>query len=159
MPCLLDVWERAYKSFQLRFIAHPYPFYQLALPATQKRYTHQSRDSLPRHLRHNKKVPNTPETFVSRTTKTPHRISLLIHTLTILLVSLINPKTLFWNSTKKKDMCGGAILADFIPRNRSRGVDPSDLWPNSDFFSKLSHTNSADLPKPIKRAKPSSGKN
>ncbi|XP_065860432.1 ethylene-responsive transcription factor ERF071 [Euphorbia lathyris] len=34
-------------------------------------------------------------------------------------------------------MCGGAILADLIPRNRGRGVSASDLWPNSS-FSKFS---------------------
>nr|DAD38150.1 TPA_asm: hypothetical protein HUJ06_008791 [Nelumbo nucifera] len=30
-------------------------------------------------------------------------------------------------------MCGGAIIAEFIPRNRSRRVTASDLWPNSPF--------------------------
>ncbi|XP_058076910.1 ethylene-responsive transcription factor ERF073-like [Magnolia sinica] len=30
-------------------------------------------------------------------------------------------------------MCGGAIIADFIPRNRSRRVTASDLWPDSLF--------------------------
>ncbi|KAL4323694.1 hypothetical protein GQ457_11G002430 [Hibiscus cannabinus] len=30
-------------------------------------------------------------------------------------------------------MCGGAIIADFIPRNRGRCVTASDLWPNSPF--------------------------
>ncbi|KDP28199.1 hypothetical protein JCGZ_13970 [Jatropha curcas] len=33
-------------------------------------------------------------------------------------------------------MCGGAIIADLIPRNRGRGVSSSDLWPES-AFSKL----------------------
>ncbi|XVF72672.1 hypothetical protein PTKIN_Ptkin12aG0138800 [Pterospermum kingtungense] len=30
-------------------------------------------------------------------------------------------------------MCGGAIIADFIPRNGGRGVTASDIWPNSPF--------------------------
>ncbi|GMI76035.1 hypothetical protein HRI_001272800 [Hibiscus trionum] len=30
-------------------------------------------------------------------------------------------------------MCGGAIIAEFIPRNRGRCVSASDLWPNSPF--------------------------
>ncbi|XVF22162.1 hypothetical protein REPUB_Repub12eG0149900 [Reevesia pubescens] len=30
-------------------------------------------------------------------------------------------------------MCGGAIIADFIPRNRSRLATASDFWPNSPF--------------------------
>ncbi|XP_022757939.1 ethylene-responsive transcription factor ERF071-like [Durio zibethinus] len=30
-------------------------------------------------------------------------------------------------------MCGGAIIADFIPRNRVRRVTASDIWPNSPF--------------------------
>ncbi|OMO82004.1 ethylene-responsive-like protein [Corchorus olitorius] len=30
-------------------------------------------------------------------------------------------------------MCGGAIIADFIPRKRGRGVTASDLWPDSPF--------------------------
>nr|DAD33239.1 TPA_asm: hypothetical protein HUJ06_012090 [Nelumbo nucifera] len=30
-------------------------------------------------------------------------------------------------------MCGGAIIADFIPRNRNRRVTARDLWPNSPF--------------------------
>ncbi|XP_022770870.1 ethylene-responsive transcription factor ERF073-like [Durio zibethinus] len=30
-------------------------------------------------------------------------------------------------------MCGGAIIAGFIPRNRGRRVTASDIWPNSSF--------------------------
>ncbi|EOX95157.1 Integrase-type DNA-binding superfamily protein, putative [Theobroma cacao] len=30
-------------------------------------------------------------------------------------------------------MCGGAIIADFIPRKRGRNVTASDLWPNPPF--------------------------
>ncbi|XVF22164.1 hypothetical protein REPUB_Repub12eG0150100 [Reevesia pubescens] len=30
-------------------------------------------------------------------------------------------------------MCGGAIIADFISRNRGRSVTASDFWPNSPF--------------------------
>lgn len=30
-------------------------------------------------------------------------------------------------------MCGGAIIADFIPRNGGRRVSASDIWPNSPF--------------------------
>ncbi|KAL5996221.1 hypothetical protein ACLOJK_026295 [Asimina triloba] len=30
-------------------------------------------------------------------------------------------------------MCGGAIIADFIPNNRSRRVTASDIWPDSPF--------------------------
>ncbi|XP_015891869.3 ethylene-responsive transcription factor ERF071 [Ziziphus jujuba] len=30
-------------------------------------------------------------------------------------------------------MCGGAIIADFIPRNRGRRVTSNDIWPNSSF--------------------------
>lgn len=28
-------------------------------------------------------------------------------------------------------MCGGAIIADFIPHRRGRRLTPSDLWPDS----------------------------
>nr|WAK86037.1 transcription factor ERF76 [Nothapodytes nimmoniana] len=47
-------------------------------------------------------------------------------------------------------MCGGTILADLIPRNRSRRVSSSDLWPNlSDFgpkvFSSKHNTSEAEL--------------
>eukprot|EP00253_Pinus_taeda_P025590 PITA_25590 len=34
-------------------------------------------------------------------------------------------------------MCGGAIIADFIPANRSRRVSPRDLWPDFDTFADL----------------------
>ncbi|GAV56994.1 AP2 domain-containing protein [Cephalotus follicularis] len=39
-------------------------------------------------------------------------------------------------------MCGGAIIADLIPRNRGHRVTASDLWPNSPFASKLYDFNS-----------------
>ncbi|KAF2325132.1 hypothetical protein GH714_022982 [Hevea brasiliensis] len=42
-------------------------------------------------------------------------------------------------------MCGGAIIADLIPRNRARGITPSDIWPNSSFSKRSpfeSHPNS-----------------
>ncbi|XP_039021406.1 AP2/ERF and B3 domain-containing transcription factor At1g51120-like [Hibiscus syriacus] len=32
-----------------------------------------------------------------------------------------------------QEICGGAIIADLIPRNRSRCVTASELWPNSPF--------------------------
>lgn len=31
-------------------------------------------------------------------------------------------------------MCGGAVIADFIPRSRDRRVSAPDIWPNSPFF-------------------------
>eukprot|EP00253_Pinus_taeda_P025589 PITA_25589 len=34
-------------------------------------------------------------------------------------------------------MCGGAIIADFIPANRSQRVTPRDLWPDFDTFADL----------------------
>eukprot|EP00253_Pinus_taeda_P006098 PITA_06098 len=34
-------------------------------------------------------------------------------------------------------MCGGAIIADFIPANRSRRIAPRDLWPDFDTFADL----------------------
>ncbi|KAJ4849112.1 hypothetical protein Tsubulata_027770 [Turnera subulata] len=61
-------------------------------------------------------------------------------------------------------MCGGAIIADFIPRNRR--VNASDLWPNST-FSKLSpfeshpgqltHPDSFTLKRPRIQPTPSGG--
>ncbi|OMO63892.1 hypothetical protein CCACVL1_22198 [Corchorus capsularis] len=54
-------------------------------------------------------------------------------------------------------MCGGAIIADFIPRKRGRGVTASDLWPNSPFdktnvfnseFCQLGH-NDFERPRPF----------
>ncbi|KAK9281498.1 hypothetical protein L1049_004401 [Liquidambar formosana] len=51
-------------------------------------------------------------------------------------------------------MCGGAIIADFIPRNRGRRVSASDIWPNSPFvklnsfesdLSQLSHEDTLTL--------------
>lgn len=62
-------------------------------------------------------------------------------------------------------MCGGAILADFIPRNRGLRVTASDIWPNSP-FAKLDPDNFFDSnPSPLtrtdssprKRAQPTSG--
>ncbi|EXC16835.1 Ethylene-responsive transcription factor [Morus notabilis] len=35
-------------------------------------------------------------------------------------------------------MCGGAVIAGLIPRNRGRRVNSSDIWPSSP-FAKLSH--------------------
>lgn len=54
-------------------------------------------------------------------------------------------------------MCGGAIIADFIPRNRGRRVTSSDIWPNST-FAKLD-TQLFDPFDPVfpKRSIPSSG--
>lgn len=50
-----------------------------------------------------------------------------------------HPPLLFFSiiyvSTILAKMCGGAIIADLIPRNRTRRVSPSDLWPDSPFFS------------------------
>ncbi|XP_054801089.1 ethylene-responsive transcription factor RAP2-3-like isoform X2 [Prosopis cineraria] len=42
-------------------------------------------------------------------------------------------------------MCGGAIIADFIPRHRGRRLTPSDIWPDTlgnhdDFHSEASHS-------------------
>lgn len=62
-------------------------------------------------------------------------------------------------------MCGGAILAGFIPRNRGLRVTASDIWPNSP-FAKLDPDNFFDSnPSPLtrtdssprKRAQPTSG--
>lgn len=56
-------------------------------------------------------------------------------------------------------MCGGAIIADLIPRRDAQRVTASDIWPNSNntffHFNKLpSHRDST----PLKRPLPSSGK-
>ncbi|MCJ0412335.1 AP2/ERF family transcription factor, partial [Clostridioides difficile] len=62
-------------------------------------------------------------------------------------------------------MCGGAILADLIPRNRGLRVTASDIWPNSP-FARLNPDNFFDSnPSPLtrtdssprKRAQPTSG--
>lgn len=54
-------------------------------------------------------------------------------------------------------MCGGAILADIIPRNQGRGISncSSDFWPNA-FFANSSQFTKEDLIRP-KRSLPSSG--
>ncbi|XP_024966446.1 ethylene-responsive transcription factor ERF071-like [Cynara cardunculus var. scolymus] len=57
-------------------------------------------------------------------------------------------------------MCGGAILADLIPR--SRRLNPTDVWPNSNIYPKLNPFQSEfnhfvrEIP-PRKRAPSSSG--
>ncbi|XVF32819.1 hypothetical protein REPUB_Repub17cG0115500 [Reevesia pubescens] len=54
-------------------------------------------------------------------------------------------------------MCGGAIIADFIPRNRGHRVTASDIWPNSPFVksngfsSDLSHPDHDDSLSHFKR--------
>lgn len=60
-------------------------------------------------------------------------------------------------------MCGGAIIADFIPRNRDRRVNHFDIFPDSPFF-KPSHNSfeshfgqlGHEAPVPVKRSVPSS---
>lgn len=57
-------------------------------------------------------------------------------------------------------MCGGAILADIIPR-RDRRLSSNDLWPNSaDFWSNSSFSKpfyTENVPAKPKRAQPSTG--
>ncbi|CAL1357542.1 unnamed protein product [Linum trigynum] len=48
-------------------------------------------------------------------------------------------------------MCGGAIIADFIPRNRS--ATAADIWPKTSISNKISPYE----PFPSKRSQPSSG--
>ncbi|GMI85819.1 hypothetical protein HRI_002251200 [Hibiscus trionum] len=52
-------------------------------------------------------------------------------------------------------MCGGAIIADFIPRNRGRSVSASDLWPKSPFAKTNGFSSNCDdsLPR-FKRPQP-----
>ncbi|KAK8650669.1 hypothetical protein V6N13_140297 [Hibiscus sabdariffa] len=52
-------------------------------------------------------------------------------------------------------MCGGAIIADLIPRNRGRCVSASDLWPNSPFAKTNGFSSNRDdsLPR-FKRPQP-----
>jgi len=38
---------------------------------------------------------------------------------------------------ESKTMCGGAIISDFIPANRSRRITARDLWPDFDTFAEL----------------------
>lgn len=47
-------------------------------------------------------------------------------------------------------MCGGAIIADFIPRNRSRRITAFDLWPGSPF----ANFNCNDSEKKLSRPEP-----
>lgn len=60
-------------------------------------------------------------------------------------------------------MCGGAIIADLIPRNHGRRVSASQFWPNSPFAAKLNQfeSNPSSLghtqPPQLKRTQPSSG--
>lgn len=51
-------------------------------------------------------------------------------------------------------MCGGAIIADFIPRNRGRRVTAADIWPDSLF---LKPSDSLDDPLPPKHPRPAPG--
>ncbi|PON40526.1 AP2/ERF transcription factor [Parasponia andersonii] len=60
-------------------------------------------------------------------------------------------------------MCGGAIIAGFIPRNRGRRVTSSDIWPNSPFVKLNNNFINSDLSQighqdtvPIKRSVASS---
>nr|QED12481.1 ethylene-responsive transcription factor [Selenicereus undatus] len=53
-------------------------------------------------------------------------------------------------------MCGGAILADLIPRNQGRWVSDSDFWPSA-FFAKSNQFAKEDAAVPVKRTLPSSG--
>ena len=60
-------------------------------------------------------------------------------------------------------MCGGAIISDFIPRNRNRRDPAPDLWPDS-FFAKpdgceydLGRFSQKGLPN-LKRSQPILGK-
>ncbi|KAK7337486.1 hypothetical protein VNO77_18062 [Canavalia gladiata] len=45
-------------------------------------------------------------------------------------------------------MCGGAIIADFIPHHRSRRLTPSELWPNTFAESEQLHHSSHPLKRP-----------
>ncbi|XP_057964247.1 ethylene-responsive transcription factor ERF073-like [Malania oleifera] len=58
-------------------------------------------------------------------------------------------------------MCGGAIIADFIPRNRgARLISASDLWPNAAFAAKadsFDQSNFGGEAPAAKRTQPSSG--
>lgn len=51
-------------------------------------------------------------------------------------------------------MCGGAIIADFIPRRGDRRLTGSELWPNS-FAKQQNDSSSFDIP-PIAPYQPSS---
>ncbi|XP_021722288.1 ethylene-responsive transcription factor ERF073-like [Chenopodium quinoa] len=57
-------------------------------------------------------------------------------------------------------MCGGAILADLIPRNQGRFISGSDFWPN-DFISTSSDnfTKQVSYPPPKRSLSSSSGSN
>lgn len=55
-------------------------------------------------------------------------------------------------------MCGGAIVADLIPRNRDRRVSSADLWPNSPFAKFDSDFNLFCSDPPVcKKSHPSTG--
>lgn len=54
-------------------------------------------------------------------------------------------------------MCGGAIIADLIPRRDGQRVTASDIWPNSTFFDFNKCPSDRDVP-PAKRPLRSSGK-
>ena len=73
-------------------------------------------------------------------------------------LSLILSTTFRHQSTATTTMCGGAILADLIPR--SRRLNPADVWPNSNsklnpFQSEFNHFIEQNSPK--KRPPSSSG--
>ncbi|RDX69968.1 Ethylene-responsive transcription factor RAP2-3 [Mucuna pruriens] len=56
-------------------------------------------------------------------------------------------------------MCGGAIIADFIPRRGGRPLTASELWPNSfgkddDFDFDYSHIGNQQQPSTLKRSQP-----
>lgn len=84
-----------------------------------------------------------PFTPSSKGTKPPSRLylsptSISHHHIHNRLTSK-HPPLLFFSiiyvSTILAKMCGGAIISDLIPRNRTRRVSPSDIWPDSPFFS------------------------